>query len=425
MNPQNDKKSLDELLSLALGRENLKFDFAKWQNQHQPEIRQFRSQAQSAPAETAVSHHTWRIIMKSPITKFAAAAAVIVAVVLTMNIFNKSIPTVSAAQVLQEAIDAVSDIWSVHMKAQMRTIPHDNFSMIGLNYDFVPIEMWQRTDETGLVQWRVEKPQRILLMDGQTTTMLIRPNNAVRADEPWPLGCFDSWMGRLLNVRDLLDNVLQQAKNNPDQVVTLYHANTEGKDTIVLEVEVKADVPENDYLRNSFISNSDHLNIYQFDARDKLLDAFQVYAHTQNGDVLIFEVTNIEYNTQIADSVFTLDLPKDVIWYQQPQPLPDNQRYEKMTPKEVAQAFFHACSKEDWDEAAKFWSGSKISDPLKKYLGGLEIISIGEPFKSLGYTPHGWFVPYEIRLKKGPVKKFNLAIRNDNPAQRYIVDGGI
>jgi hypothetical protein len=37
----------------------------------------------------------------------------------------------------------------------------------------------------------------------------------------------------------------------------------------------------------------------------------------------------------------------------------------------------------------------------------------------------GWFVPYEIRFKDGTVKKHNLGVRDDNPAKRYVVDGGI
>ncbi len=60
---------------------------------------------------------------------------------------------------------------------------------------------------------------------------------------------------------------------------------------------------------------------------------------------------------------------------------------------------------------------------MKNYLGGIEIISIGEPFKSGNYG--GWFIPYEIKLKSGYIKKHNLAIRNDNRAKRWQVDGGI
>jgi len=369
----------------------------------------------------------WRRIMNSRITRYAAAAVIIITVVLTVNIFHQSLPTVSASEVLQDAISAVSDLWSVHMKTRMRTLPADNFSLIGLNYDFVPIEMWKRIDENGLVQWRVEKPGRVLLMDGQNTTMLIRPNRGVLREKPLPLGCFDSWSGRLLNVHDLLDNELQRAKNNPDREVYLWHKKIEGQDKIILEVEAAAGVPEGDYLRNKFITDSDHLKVYQFDAETKLLEGLRVYVHAEDKDVLIFEITDIEYNTEFDDSVFVLDLPENMNWYGEPQKLPDNEKYEKMTPKEAATAFFQACADENWEEVLKFKTSSQIDERTKTYLGGLTIISIGKPFQSEGYARDGlgWFVPYEIRFRSGRVKKMNLAIRKDNPANRFVVDGGL
>ena len=370
----------------------------------------------------ATPPNIWRTIMKSKITKFSIAAVIIVAVLLTVNIFHQSIPTASAAEVLQDAIDAISDLWSVHMKTRMRTLPRDNFSLIGLNYDFVPIEMWKRTGENALVQWRVEKPGRVLLMDGQNTTMLIRPNRGVLREEPLPLGCFDSWSGRLLNVHDLLDNELQKAKDNPDHEVCLWHKEIEGQDKIILEVEVAANVPESDYLRNKFITGSDHLKVYRFDAKTKLLEALQVYVHTEDKNVLIFEITDIEYNTEIDNGIFALDLPENMTWYGKPKKLPNNEKYEKMTPKEAATTFFQACAEENWEEVLKFKTSSQIDERTKAYLGGLTIISIGEPFQSEGYARDGlgWFVPYEIRLR--PVER-NVQLSNANSAGRFVITG--
>ena len=88
----------------------------------------------------------WRKIMNSKITKYATAAVIIIAAVLSVNIFHSTIPTASATEVLQEAIDAVSDLWSVHMKTKMRTLPRDNFSLIGLmpkNVNSLPI--WSKS----------------------------------------------------------------------------------------------------------------------------------------------------------------------------------------------------------------------------------------------------------------------------------------
>jgi hypothetical protein len=107
----------------------------------------------------------------------------------------------------------------------------------------------------------------------------------------------------------------------------------------------------------------------------------------------------------------------------------DSERYDKMTPKEAAEAFFKACAEKNWEEFLKFWpfpGDDERTEQMKELLGGLEIISIGEPFKSNEYGEYdGWFVPYEIKLKNGHVKKWNLAVRNDNPAKRYMFDGGI
>jgi hypothetical protein len=362
-------------------------------------------------------------IMKSRIIKLGAAAVIIIAALLSLNIWDKAIPTASATVVLQNAVNAVSDLWSVHMKARMRTRPGDNFSNIGLDYDFVDIEMWKRTNEDGLVQWRVEKPGRVLLMDGQSTIMLMGRNYARLEERPLPLGCFDSWSGRLLNVQGLLDNELQKAKNIPDRAISLWREEVDGRDKVVLNVDITTDVPEDDYLRNKFIHDSDYLKMYRFDAQTKLLEGLQVYVHTPDKDVLIFEVTEIEYNIEIDDSIFALELPEDMIWYEKPEILPDNEKYQQMGPREMAQAFFQACADENWDEILKFKPSSEVPQWLKDKYGGLEIISIGEPFKSGSYS--GWFVPYEVRLKSGGIQKYNLAVRNDNPAKRYVQDGGL
>jgi hypothetical protein len=412
-----DKEKIEEILK-NIGTEEIPADVHKiaqnTSNNFSSSLRQTKQTKRPVLLEQ---------IMKSRIAKLAAAAVIIIVVLLSINIWDKTLPTASATVVLQNAIDAVSDLWSVHMKARMRTGPRDNFSNIGLNYDFVDIEMWKSTNESGLVQWRVEKPGRVLLMDGQSTIMLIRPNYGVLEERPLPLGCFDSWSGRLLNVAGLLDNELQKAKDIPDRAISLWREKDDGRDKIVLNVDITTDTPEDDYIRNQFIQDSDYLKVYRFDAQTGLLEDLQVYVHTPDEDVLIFEVTEIEYNVEIDDSVFSLELPENMVWQKEAEILMDNEKYEQMEPKEVAQAFFQACADENWDEFLKFWMTSEVDQRIKDYLGGLQIISIGETFKSGRYS--GWFIPYEIKLKSGHIKKHNLAIRNDNPAHRYIVDGGI
>jgi len=106
------------------------------------------------------------------------------------------------------------------------------------------------------------------------------------------------------------------------------------------------------------------------------------------------------------------------------RPLPDDAKTSTMTADEFARAFFEACGREDWEQVAKFWPpGAPLDDRFKNALAGLKIISLGKPFKQASYG--GTFVPYEIQFKSGEVKKFNLAVRQDNPDHRWYFDGGL
>jgi hypothetical protein len=91
-------------------------------------------------------------------------------------------------------------------------------------------------------------------------------------------------------------------------------------------------------------------------------------------------------------------------------------------PKEVAAYFFDAFGREDWDAVLNVSQHTRVNNDVKRSYGRLQVISLGEPFQS-GIYP-GYFVPYEIRLRNGATKSFKLAVRNDNPDRRWLVDGG-
>ena len=119
----------------------------------------------------------------------------------------------------------------------------------------------------------------------------------------------------------------------------------------------------------------------------------------------------------------------------------DNARFVRLTgttPAVAAKTFLEACSANDWTEAGKYLNLSP--EFLKKYptffetftnaYGGLEIVSLGKPFKGRvimfgGMEYPGVYVPYEIRLKDGTVKKWQLAIRCDNRENHWYWDGGM
>ena len=306
------------------------------------------------------------IIMRSRLSKLAAAAVIIIAAVLFISIFDKTIPTASAVQVLQEAARAVSNLRSVYIEAKMRTRSHDNFASIQISHDFVPIEMWKRVDETGFVQWRIEKPLRVAVMDGEKATLLVRQTWASSGRCPG-FQCYDcDWCGQLMNVDGLLDSELQKVQQQEDAELCLRHENIDGCEKLVLEIETLAQGDyTNDYIKNKFISDSNHKRIYYFDAETKLLESFEIYVHADDRDVLIFEITNIEYDLEIEDNLFTLELPENVIWWQSPEILPDNEKYAQMDPQEAAIAFFTACAEENCEEFLKFSPASAVDPRIK------------------------------------------------------------
>jgi len=192
--------------------------------------------------------------------------------------------------------------------------------------------------------------------------------------------------------------------------------------TSVLQRSSRANVSKGDYLRNKFIQNAERTYFFYFNPETKILEGIQMVVHTDDGDILVFEITDIVYNPEIADDHFNPVIPEDAIFSKEPEILPDNEKYANMTPKEAAQAIFAACAAENWDEVSKFEAQSHVSNGMKQAWRGLEIILIGDPFQSEGYG--GWYVPYEIKVKSGRVIKHNLALINDNSAKRWVIDGG-
>jgi outer membrane lipoprotein-sorting protein len=351
-------------------------------------------------------------------TPSAAAAAILMLAFGLSGLWSQK--EASASQIMTAAATVASKLDSVHIQLRARMIPGDNFQMFSVDYDFVPVDMWKQF--VPAVRWRIDLPTVALVMDGSQTLTLTndKPSHVIKSEVSWGPG--GPFLSPLMNVDKLLDDEKMAQKNGRD--LTLAHQ--QGKDgarKLLVTVDRKANVGPDDWCRNHALEGSDTRRVYTFDAKTKFLEGLQIYAKTKDADVLVLEITKVEYNPKIEPTVFAPDIPDDAIWFAEPQALPDNEKYAKMTPEEAVRAFFEACGKEDWDEVLKFTQYMVIPQSFKEHLGGLKIVSIGKAFKSGGY--HGYYVPYEIKLKNGETKKFNLAVSNRNQGHRYVEDGGI
>jgi outer membrane lipoprotein-sorting protein len=350
-------------------------------------------------------------------TAASAAAVILIAVLLPHQ------ASATAAQVLAKGAQAVAKLTSVHLRGQLRTYPQDNFSYINADCPFYTIELWKQFEPE--LKWRVEKPKRVVVMDGQSTVMLIKTGDVGVKVPQRTTSAFDTeWLQRIANLSNTITNELKNALAKGWKLSLDEQTGTDGRLKSIVTVLAKSGVPDNDYVKNTFMENADTRRVYHFDAQSELLESVQIYLVRPSGEVQIFDLSQIDCNQSIDSNVWQLDLPADVSWAQRPEQapiLPDNEKYASMTPEQAARAFFEACAHNDWDEAGKFMS--PVNARLKDYLGGLEIVSLGESFTSQTYP--GRFVPYEIKFKNGDAKKWNLAVRKDNPAGRWQVDGGL
>ncbi len=320
---------------------------------------------------------------------------------------------------MTKGAQAVAKLTTIHLRGQVRSAPQDNFSAIMPEQDFVTIELWKQFEPA--LKWRVDKPGRTALMDGQSTLLFIKPDYAAKVAQASSSAFDTQWLHEMANLSQTLETELNAIKARGWPVTLTQEQGADGKSKSVISVEAKSGLGAADYLNNKFFSSADTRRDYVFDNQSELLESVKVYLHSATGDQLVFSLDEIEYNTPIDPAVFQLQLPANVTMAGEMPTLPDNAKYAAMTSEQAARALFDACSREDWTEAAKFIN--PLPDSLKQYLGGLKVVSIGAHFTSAGNEAQ--FVPYEITLKNGEVKKHNLSLKRDQNTSRWYFDGGI
>lgn len=96
--------------------------------------------------------------------------------------------------------------------------------------------------------------------------------------------------------------------------------------------------------------------------------------------------------------------------------------------RQAARDFFNAMKDADWATAAKFWPpvvpGEKqfndiFTDKVKGAVSGLEIVSIGTPYRENSWV----MIPYEVQWKGGGSQTNSLRMQK-GPAGQWIWGGG-
>jgi len=361
--------------------------------------------------------------MSSRYKKILSIAALLAIVMMIIPIVDKNNfftnnTTKAAGVFIESSIKATQLIKSMVIKLKVRTIAHDNFALVGTEYDMVEHTIWKSFEEP--VKWRVDKGERVVVFDGKSQYLWMpQTETAIKADSK---ANFTEWFKILLEPEKILMKE-QNVTKEKGSTITMNEKN--GKLLMTITSKAQGNFI-NDYCKNKSVEESDNRREYTFDSKTKLLKGLKIFILEGKKETLILEIEKIDYNIPIDTSLFAIILPSGVEWEELTQNY-NSEKFKNISSKRAAELFFEGMANNDWEqveECCDFFKGkSEKVKRVKKYFGGLKIISIGEPFKS-GLHHNLVFVPYEIEFKSGEKKEFNLAVRNDNPNKVWIVDGG-
>ncbi|WP_320053610.1 hypothetical protein [uncultured Acetobacteroides sp.] len=361
--------------------------------------------------------------LNSTIKKVAAIAAVLVAVIIAIPLLHKGNESLvgeakAGNSLLESSIKATGLIKNMVMKLRVRTLPNDNFALVGTEYDMVEHTISKSFEKPE--KWRIDKGGRVVVCDGKQQLMWIPMANGVYK------GSLDA--GFVEWFRILLDpeSVLRKEQTGiTDKTSEVRMAEKDGEIHMTVTSKAQGNFI-NDYSKNRSINESDNRREYVFSSQTKLIKSLKIYVLEGSKETLILETESIDYNVPISPSTFALALPKgaevtDLAAVQNIK----SETFSTISSKRAAEIIFDSMAKNRWDAVKVPFAQYNflLMKLIKRKCSGLKVVKIGEPFKS-GLYP-GEYVPCEVVLRDGYTRKICLALRNDNENKVWLVDGGL
>ena len=357
----------------------------------------------------------WRKIMNSRITKFAVAAAVIIAAVFSVKIIGSS---ATPAYAFEQTIQANHTVRFLHIK---------DFDAQHSNDE--PKEFWVECDETGRVKnVRSYFPEWSESDDGAKVVV-------------WNEGKTQVWFKRknsFLTVRDekaSADMLKLVQECDPRRAVErLYEQEKQNK--VKLEVNEPSDKTKNIKVTADSTS-SGRREILYVDQATKLVTAIEFYWLKDGVYQLDGTMEFYDYNQPIDPAMFNLEkeVPSDITKIDQVNQevgLAQGNLSNDEVAVEVAKQFFEALIAKDYAKAGKLLEGMP-ADKMEEMFGHikfLRIVSIGKPAPHPIPATGGVVVPciveIEVNGKTGEQKFDRLGVRQVyNQPGRWTIFGGI
>ena len=342
------------------------------------------------------------------------SAAAVVIVVLT---FGLNTPARAARNRLTQAIASMEGLRSIRIELRIRTSEQENFDYIDPHREFIPHTL--EAIYSPRLLWRVEKPGRKALYDGEHTYLWFDSLNdgLIQPYAPDAIGM----LNLLIDPSQLLELERQ-----------LTRAHTGARYELRREAEVlyltvispaQGDFSQSDHERNTSIIESNTRREYRFDALNGRLLGARVTLLAEEGERALLEIDRITYDAPLDTATLTV-LPEGINWTDQTRNTP-SPRVTGIDAKEAARlilAAFATWDNEILDEALRSY-GAHARKLLQSRYAGATVERLSEPVRSGKYP--GWFIPCTLRMGDGSRERIRLALRNDNSAGSWVVDGGL
>ena len=298
-----------------------------------------------------------RIIMKSPITKLAAAAVIVGAVVLSIHLWDKSTPS---AYAFVQTVEAMQGKRSFHIQTYFQERRKDEF--------------WAEFDEEGkLIRYRQKEGK------GPDGSLLTLWENGVQSQyfpPPWGVHL----MKRVDNSGGGLEGL---EEFDPETIVQEIHALVADGDAI-MEVQKPAPYARLKTLRVTRTDGKALKQVLVVDPATKLVVRVDNYWGKETEQVFHKGTEVLEYNGSMDPGLFEPNLPEDTIVIDQVTQEVGMAQGE-MTDEEVAvetlREALEAWAREDYVRACKLWGGAPIRllSERNGHLRPVSTVSVGSP----------------------------------------------
>ena len=360
-----------------------------------------------------------RLIMKSPITKLAVAAAVIVVAIISLQYFGGPV-----AYALEQTITANHSVRYLHVK-----IPHGEQDE--------PKELWIACDENGQVQSvRFQIPEWASPEDGAKWVT-------------WNQGTAKVWFKRKNSFLICRDETIQKwvlslVQNSDPRYAVERLSEEEKQGKLTLDIQQPSEKSQPIIVTATYASDGKspgRQEVFHVDQSTKLVTMIEYYRQEADGQLVYAgRQENYDYNVAIAPEMFVLDdeVPADVIRVDQVAQdvgLPQGTMTDEQVVVEVVRQFFESLKGGDYDKAGVLLGGLP-AEKMKEFFGNMKvvgIVSIGEPKPQPIPGVGGFVVPCKVEIEDADGNKLTkefpaIAVRpvdRDSQADRWNIHGGI